>query len=188
MGIRDLLRLPRKHRRARSNVQSEVNTSQGRRVDLGTLPRSEPNLGIGSSILLEPVLSASENRESNGTWTTALRVIYLTILSRDAGNFASDPTQPIAGTAQTEHSEPPEHTVKPGTADENKQDWKSTAYAATKLAINIVKESSDTFPPLKSVVGGLSAILDHCDVRSIPRTIPYNPHDYPSKQWLVVKY
>ena len=46
-------------------------------------------------------------------------------------------------------------------------DWKSTTYAATKLAINLVKESSDAFPPLKSVVGGLSAILDHCDIRSI---------------------
>ena len=31
----------------------------------------------------------------------------------------------------------------------------------------MVKESSDVFPPLKSVAGGLSAILDHCEVNSI---------------------
>ena len=55
-------------------------------------------------------------------------------------------------------------TVDPNAAPENESDWKSTAYATTKLAINLVKESSDVFPPLKSVMGGLSAILDHCDV------------------------
>jgi len=31
----------------------------------------------------------------------------------------------------------------------------------------VVKESSDVFPPLKSVVGGLTAVLKHYDVRSI---------------------
>ena len=55
----------------------------------------------------------------------------------------------------------------PGVVRESKSDWKSTTYATTKLAINLVKESSDAFPPLKSVVGGLSAILDHCDVRFV---------------------
>ena len=48
--------------------------------------------------------------------------------------------------------------------EENKPDRKSTAYATTRLAIQMVKESSDGFPPLKSVAGGLSAILNHCDV------------------------
>lgn len=38
----------------------------------------------------------------------------------------------------------------------------------------MVKESSDVFPPLKSVVSGLAAVLKHYDVRSlslIPFTI-----------------
>ena len=60
-----------------------------------------------------------------------------------------------------------DNTIGPGAAPENQSDWKSTAYATTKLAINLVKESSDAFPPLKSVAGGLSAILDHCDVRPV---------------------
>ena len=66
-----------------------------------------------------------------------------------------------------EESSPPKssgHTTYTGAAPEKKFDWKSTAYATTKLAINLVKESSDAFPPLKSVAGGLSAILDHCEV------------------------
>ena len=57
--------------------------------------------------------------------------------------------------------------VDPRAASENQSDWKSTTYATTRLAINLVKESSDVFPPLKSVAGGLSAILNHCEVRSM---------------------
>ena len=39
-----------------------------------------------------------------------------------------------------------------------------TGYAANKSAIDLMKESSDAFPPLKSVAGDLSAILNHCEV------------------------
>ena len=45
MGIRDLLRLPQKYRRARSKVKSDGNSVDGRRVDLVTMHHSEPNLG-----------------------------------------------------------------------------------------------------------------------------------------------
>ena len=40
----------------------------------------------------------------------------------------------------------------------------SAAYSSTKVVINVVKESSDVFPPLKSVASGLAAILKHYDV------------------------
>ena len=43
----------------------------------------------------------------------------------------------------------------------------------SKLAINGVNESADAFTTLKSVVEGLSAILDHCDVRSVSPTPHY---------------
>jgi hypothetical protein len=62
-------------------------------------------------------------------------------------------------------------STDPSAAHENEPNWKSTAYSTTKLAINLVRESSDAFPPLKSVVGGLSAILDHCDVQPISSTL-----------------
>ena len=51
--------------------------------------------------------------------------------------------------------------------DENGSNQNSTAYPITKLAINLVKEPADVAPPLKSVVGSLSGILDHCGVRFI---------------------
>ena len=40
----------------------------------------------------------------------------------------------------------------------------STAYVSAKVVIDLVKEFSDVFPPLKSTASGLSAILKHCDV------------------------
>ena len=78
---------------------------------------------------------------------------------------ASNPILSVPGKDQDSTPKSLDHTVNPGVAPENKSDRGSTAYATTKLAINLVKESSDAFPPLKSVAGGLSAILDHCDVR-----------------------
>ena len=92
---------------------------------------------------------------------------YLTVLSRIAGNAAHDRTQSVVRAGQDEQSKHPENTVEPSATDESGSDWKSTAYATTKLAINLVKESADAFPPLKSAMGGLCAVLDHYDVRFI---------------------
>ena len=75
----------------------------------------------------------------------------------------SDRIRSVFKTGQGQNSKPSKRTVDPS-IDENKSDRRSTTYAATKLAIKMVRESSDVFPPLKSVAGGLSAILDHCDV------------------------
>ena len=74
---------------------------------------------------------------------------------------------------QGEQSKPAENTIKPSATDEAGSNWKSTAYSTTKLAINLVKESADTFPLLKSVMGGLSAILDHCDVWFVSHPTPH---------------
>jgi len=84
---------------------------------------------------------------------------------------------PTPGSDQNSHPEPPGHAADSKTAPERKLGWKSiasTAYATTKLAIHLVKESSDVFPPLKSVAGGLWAILDHCEVHFISSR-PYRP-------------
>ena len=54
--------------------------------------------------------------------------------------------------------------MKPSAPDEIGSNQKSTAYSTTKPAVNLVKESADALPPLKSIMGSLSAILYHCDV------------------------
>jgi hypothetical protein len=94
--------------------------------------------------------------------TTSFQATRLVTIG-NIGN--SDQIQPVLSQSQG-LSKSSNYIVDPTAAYEKKQSWKSTAYATTKLAINMVKESSDVFPPLKSVVGGLSAILQHCDVQS----------------------
>ena len=59
------------------------------------------------------------------------------------------------------------YTVDPTAAYENKSNWKSTLYASAGLAIDVLKESSDAFTPLKSVAGGLSAVLRYYNVRHL---------------------
>ena len=62
--------------------------------------------------------------------------------------------------------------VDPTAAYENKSNLKSTVYASAGLAVDVLKESSDVFTPLKSVAGGLSAVLKYYDVRDSRFTKP----------------
>ena len=55
------------------------------------------------------------------------------------------------------------YIVDPTAAYENKPNWKSTLYTSAGLVIGVVNESSGACTPLKSVVGGLSAVLKYCD-------------------------
>ena len=65
----------------------------------------------------------------------------------------------------------------------DKSDWKHTTSSAAKLFLRTVKEASDAFPPLKSVAGGLCAILDNCEVRSVFVRSIYDAHSSRSKPW-----
>lgn len=59
----------------------------------------------------------------------------------------------------------PKGGTKPSaTTDEDKSNWRSTATATAKLFLRTVKDTSDAFPPLKSVAGSLCAILDNAEV------------------------
>jgi len=51
-----------------------------------------------------------------------------------------------------------------GAETQNKPNWMSATYSSAKVVIDVVKESSDVFPPLKSVASGLAAILKHYEV------------------------
>ena len=64
----------------------------------------------------------------------------------------------------------------------NESDWTHTTSSAAKLLLHTVERASNAFPPLKSVVAGLCAILDNCEVRS---TFVHLIHAYVSrsKQW-----
>ena len=175
MGFRDLLHLPRKHRRARSEARNEANPAEGRQLDLGGLPpsRSESDLRIEPSSLPTPVPSTSQNSESNGTRAVALRVIYLTTILHNTDNPASGSAQSVAEEGKRLKSW--DRSLEQGAAtSDNKPEssWKSAAYASAKVVVDVVKESSDVFVPLKSVAGGLATILKHYDVWSISALLP----------------
>jgi hypothetical protein len=46
-----------------------------------------------------------------------------------------------------------------------------TAYSTAKMVVDITKESSDMFLPLKAVVGAISVLIKNYDVSYIPITI-----------------
>ena len=50
------------------------------------------------------------------------------------------------------------------TAENKSGQWKSTASAMARLFLRGVKDSSDAFPPLKSVTGCLCFLLENCEV------------------------
>ena len=54
-----------------------------------------------------------------------------------------------------------------------------TAYGAAKMAVEIAKESSDMFLPLKAVVGAVSVLIRSYDVSRSPLWPEHLPHYYP---------
>jgi hypothetical protein len=46
-----------------------------------------------------------------------------------------------------------------------------TAYSTARMAVDITKESSEMFLPLKAVVGAISVLIKNYDVSSIPVTV-----------------
>ena len=88
-----------------------------------------------------PTPSILQDPESESTWAAPFQSPPLT---DDAANPA------VLGAA----------------ASKDESEWKRTVSSAAKLALRTVREASDAFPPLRSVAGGLCAILDNCEVRS----------------------
>ena len=178
-GIRNLLSLPRKDRRARSEARGR-DASIADPGEVGqVVPRpaeSSPDLRIGPSTSPAPGPLTSRDHESSSMPTSSFRVFHLTTPPRNTDRPAVlGQIRSVMESGQSKNQKSSDDkTTDSSAAHENVSNWKSTAYSTTKLAINLVKESSDVFPPLKSVVGGLSAILEHCDVQPIS-PIPYCP-------------
>jgi len=87
------------------------------------------------------------------------------------GNFiVTDHTRSTP--SEEKNSESSDRTLDEGAATQKKSSWMSAAYSSAKVVIDVVKESSDVFPPLKSVASGLAAVLKHYDVRSVSMTSP----------------
>ena len=59
---------------------------------------------------------------------------------------------------------PGDPAIAPDHSGSSKESGWRTAYEAAKMAIEIAKESSDMFPPLKAVAGVLSVLVKNYDV------------------------
>jgi len=99
-----------------------------------------------SDVRRTPTPSILQDPESESTWAAPFQSPPLT---DDAANPA------VPGPIRVDAS-----------TSKEKSEWKYTVSSAAKLTLRTVKEASDAFPPLKSVAGGLCAILDNCEVRS----------------------
>ena len=143
---------------------------------------SVPDLRVEAPIPPTPSPLALDDRESGDIETVLIPTDSSNpISSHDTDlDTNSDRIVSIPGRDESTLPKPSGQTTDAEATPERKSDWKSTAYAATKLAINLVKESSDVFPPLKSVAGGLSAVLDHCEVRFVPSKLHYQRYLWPS--------
>ena len=161
----------RKDYRARSKARSKASDIEDpMQVDPAVLRPTEstPDLGISSSTLPTSGPLTPHGSEPDSTRTTLFRTTHLTTLFCDTDRHATpDLFRSVFRIGKRNQTKSSDDTADSGPASKNKSSRKSTAYSTTKLAIHLVKESSDAFAPLKSVAGGLSAILKHCDVRSI---------------------
>ena len=168
MPLPRFLSLPRKDRRARSETRSEADVTQDPSEASLAVPRpteSDPDLGTSSSTLKTLSPPALQNRASSGTRTAVSWAIHLTVPPYNPDSAVSDLTQSVAGKAR--RPKPWDRIFNRDTTTsetKSKSSLASDVYASAKMVIDVVKESSDVFPPLKAVVGGLSAILNHCDV------------------------
>ena len=141
------------------------------RIDPTGPRRSQSQLGIRPSEPAPPTLRRRKSDGEQNRWRT--QFLILSYLS----DFypTGDATVQVPSTSAHHLSAPNVEKNKPGNlssyvvdptaAYENESDLGATVQASARLAIDVLKESSDAFTPLKSVVGGLSAILKHYEVR-----------------------
>ena len=152
---------------ARLGGRRESDTDSG--IDPSVPPRPRSRLGIRLSKSTPPTL---RRRKSDGKQNS--RFISNLSLQSELGATGGTSSQissasghhlPAPNVNESKPLELSSYIVDPTAAYENKPNWKSTVYASAGLVIDVVKESSDVFTPLKSVAGGLSATLKHYDVR-----------------------
>ena len=150
---------PDAYERAGRGTSQERRDSDGKRIDhVYPPPQLEPDTGKGA-----PTPSVLQDDESESTWPTPFQ----------SPPLMDDPDNPAV------HG-----SVHVGAAgSKNESDWTHTTSSAAKLLLHTAERVSDGFPPLKSIVAGLCAILDNCEVRSTFVCIIHDTYGSRSKQW-----
>ena len=146
---------------ARQRGEADVDEKEVSQNHLRLDPDVEVVVDSGASREVERVYPSPSTGEPDSTRTFSFQLLYLIVLSDNAGTSAV-PDRASEDVLSTKDAEPN------AAVNENKRDWKSTAYETAKLLLRGVNESADVFAPLKSVTAGLCFILDNCEVWSSP--------------------
>jgi len=120
-------------------------------------PDVEVVVDSGASREVERFYLSPSTGDPDSTRTSSFQLLYLIVPSDNAGTSAV-PDHASEDVLSTKCAEPN------AGVNENKRDWKSTAYETAKLLLRGVRDSADAFPPLKSAAGGLCFLLDNCEV------------------------
>ena len=136
-------------------------------TDSTVLPRPQSQPPTRSSYLISQTLQRrSSDGRSSRLWFSGDLFSQLVLCPTDSTASRIPPVPdhqlPIPNVEESKPVALSSYTVDP-TAAYN-QNWKSTLYASAGLVVDVLKESSDAFTPLKSVAGGLSAILKYYEV------------------------
>ena len=135
--------------------------------DADVPPRSKSQLGSRSSRSTPPTL---QRRNSDGKRSRSTIKFHPCLqFGLGATGGATSQAAPVSahhppapGVDENERVKPSSCTVDPTAA--YKPDRKSTLHASAGVVLDVLKESSNACAPLRSVAGGLSAILKHYDV------------------------
>jgi hypothetical protein len=158
-GRIEILGIPAHVQEALSPYQSNPDTSDKREVD-PTDPSPAPSTS-----------SISYNAESGSTTPLMLSWPLPVIVS--SGN----PDNPPVLEHVTEPTKSSTYLLDPGLASEGTSSRKSVSIT-TSAILHVVEESSDAYPPLKSVARHLCLVLDNCEVQSPPTYSTHDTHNY----------
>jgi hypothetical protein len=152
--------LPVHIQEALSSDQSELNAADKREVNPAD-PSPVPSVSLISHGV-EP---------DSTTLSTLSQPLPVTVYSGD-----TDLNPPISDRVQ-EPVKLSTNVLDPGAASEDTSNRKSTASVIATSILRGVEDSSDAYPPLKSIARHLCVILDNCEVQAISPT--FNPQYSP---------
>ena len=126
--------------------------------------QSEPNIRLSGTI--DNPLSHAAHATS--TLALAATGTFIPSQSNDPQHISRPPSPVLATACSPVKSTDKDQLAIPAMGAssmvEDKPGWKTTAYSTARMALEVIKDSSDACVPLKSVVGGISVLLRQYDV------------------------
>ena len=141
--------------------QGHLHPRSHSRVTVGSGPRqqrTEVDREKNAGVYLSPSTpSVAHDGGPDCMWMFSIRLLPLIVPSDNTGTSTIPDHLPEA-------LHPDKSVGLNAAVGNEKPDWKSTASSTAKLLLHLARDSADAFGPLKSVTGGLCAILQNFEV------------------------